>query len=335
VPRIKYQEMNFGAARLTKIAQANLIIAEYQAQGYLLTLRQLYYQFVGRDLIANNMREYKNLGTVINDARLAGLIDWSAIEDRTREYESNSHWDSPEAIVSAVAEQFRYDTWEDQPYRIEVWIEKEALAGVFERVCRELDIGWFPCRGYTSQSEMWSAAQRLLGYRAQKQKPVILHFGDHDPSGIDMTRDIVDRLALFMGGRSRFELLRLALNMEQVEEYGPPPNPAKVTDSRFESYQAVHGEESWELDALEPRVLAGLVRKTVLAYRDEALYAAALDRQKKARALLSAVSDNWNHVAEDMEFQGFVENYDEEEEPDGGRRRRGPRRGGGRGAHWC
>jgi len=158
--------------------------------------------------------------------------------------------------VDACARQFRIDKWATQPRRIEVWIEKDALVGVIEGVCTELDVPYFSCRGYTSQSEMWVGAQRLAAHwRKAKQNPLILHFGDHDPSGIDMTRDIQARLQEFSFGTAGhpLELRRLALNMDQVELYGPPPNPAKLTDSRCEAYMEEHGNESWELDALEPR----------------------------------------------------------------------------------
>lgn len=302
MPKIKYQEFNFRASSLALINKANEIIAEYQAQGFDLTLRQLYYQFVSRDIIPNTLQSYKNLGSVINDARLAGLIDWLTIVDRTRDLRELPHWDEPSDIVEACANQFNIDTWKDQPFRPEVWIEKDALVGVFERVCNELDVPLFSCRGYTSQSEMWVAGQRLLKHRRNKQVPVIFHFGDHDPSGKDMSRDIQDRLSLFTGGLVRFE--RLALNMEQVEQYEPPPNPAKITDSRANAYIAEFGDESWELDALEPAVLADLVRNAISAIADDDKWDDAKALQREHRRTLSQISQNFDDVKE------FVEGLD-------------------------
>ena len=303
MPCICYRKKKFNVDHQDKIDKANVIIAEYRAQGFELTLRQLYYQFVSRGFIPNNQREYKNLGNIINDARLAGLVDWEAIVDRTRNLQSLSHWETPSDIVRACASQFRIDKWADQPRRIEVWIEKDALVGVIERACKELDVDFFSCRGYTSQSEMWSAAQRLAAYwREGKQDPLVLHFGDHDPSGIDMTRDIQDRLQEFSFGTAghRIELRRLALNMPQVEQYGPPPNPAKLTDSRCASYMAEHGDESWELDALEPRVIDDLIRREVLSERDEDAWNAAVNAENEHRRLLQAVSDKWEQITEEL-----------------------------------
>ncbi len=294
MPKIKYVDQTFQAGTLALIKQCNAIIAEYTAQGFILTLRQLYYQLVSRDVIANRQKEYKRLGSIVNDARLAGLIDWTAIEDRTRELRKQPEWDNPAEIVEACADQFRVDLWDGQKYRPEVWIEKDALLGVIEGVCNELGVPHFSCRGYTSQSEMWGAGQRLRGYLKRKQIPIIFHFGDHDPSGRDMTRDIVDRLELFMGG---LEVKRLALNMDQVEQYDPPPNPAKTTDSRYQAYIAEFGAESWELDALEPAVIATLIREAVTALIEQDEWD---ERQKEAvegRRLLGLVARKWDDVA--------------------------------------
>ncbi len=287
--KIAYIETRFNSKTLGLIEAANSIIKEYDALGYELTLRQLYYQFVSRNLIVNTERSYKNLGEVINNGRLAGKISWKAIVDRTRNLVGNSHWEGPGDIVDACARQFQIDKWATQKNRVEVWVEKDALVGVIERACRSLDVSFFSCRGYTSQSEMWVAAMRLKQYRQGGQTPVIIHLGDHDPSGKDMTRDIDDRLALFMG--KPMEVNRIALNMNQIEKYGPPPNPAKITDSRAKDYIEEFGPESWELDALDPKVLHDLVQKTVLSYREEKQWKAAVKIEDGHKERLSTVAE--------------------------------------------
>ena len=290
MPLMAYEYKRFSAATKRVLSQAASIVDEYADQGYSLTLRQLYYQFVARGLLENSQRIYNRLGRIISDGRNAGLIDWAAIEDRTRNVQSNSHWKSTGECLQDVAEQFRYDLWEDQPNRVEVWIEKEALSGVFADVCTKLDVPLLACRGYVSQSEMWAAGRRFRVQIANGQKPILLHFGDHDPSGIDMTRDNEKRLATYAEGDVRVD--RLALNMDQVDEYGPPPNPAKMTDSRFADYEAMYGDESWELDALEPAVLTRLVVTAVERYRDQDLWKMADARQQAARDDLQELADN-------------------------------------------
>jgi hypothetical protein len=295
MPRIKYKDKKIGAERLAIIATANGILSEYRQQGFQLTLRQLYYKFVARDIIPNTMKQYKLLGSIINDGRLCGLIDWNDITDMTRNIQSVSHWTDPAHIVGAVADQFRIDKWATQGVRPEVWIEKDAMASIVEGICTELDIAYFSCRGYTSQSEMWAGAMRLMKYKRAGQKPLILHFGDHDPSGIDMTRDITDRMSLFMGGAT---IERLALNWDQIEEYQPPPNPAKEGDSRSASYIAEFGDSSWELDALEPAVVVDLIRSTVEGVRDNDAWQQAVDEENEHRRLLKKASTEWDNVVE-------------------------------------
>lgn len=289
MPKIAYiTDKRFASRTRGIIEKANEIIAEYQAQGYDLTLRQLYYQFVSRGLIENTLNSYKRLGSAINDARLAGLIDWNAIVDRTRMLRGNSHWNSPKEIVEGCAEQYLIDKWGDQPNRIEVWIEKDALLGVIEGVCERLDVPYFSCRGYTSQSEMWRASQRFEGYEANDQTVTILHLGDHDPSGIDMSRDITDRLHTFMGFD---DLNRIALNIDQVKYYSPPPNPAKLTDSRASEYVRRFGKNSWELDALEPSVLADLIESNILKLRDDDLWEEALHKEDEHKEALEDAAE--------------------------------------------
>lgn len=146
MPRIKYQNIKISPDRLAIINKANEIIEEYEAQGFDLTLRQLYYQFVARDIIPNKQQEYKRLGDIVADGRLAGLIDWDAIVDRTRNLRVRGHWSQPSDIVSAVARQYHIDMWKGQTYRPEVWIEKDALVGVIAGVCEELDVPYFSAR---------------------------------------------------------------------------------------------------------------------------------------------------------------------------------------------
>lgn len=294
MPKIQYIAKDFSAPHLIIIQQANEILEEYELQGFDLTLRQLYYQFVARDLIENKKQSYQRLSKIISDARLAGLIDWERIEDRTRNIRGLAHWDNPEEILDSVARQYHIDHWAKQEYRVEVWIEKDALVGVIERVCNELDVSYFSCRGYTSQSEMWRAAMRLESYRNNGQKPVVIHLGDHDPSGIDMTRDIQERLNLFMS--KRVSLHRIALNMSQIRQYNPPPNFAKVTDSRAKDYIAKYGKSSWELDALEPKTMEQLIRTTVSQFINEELWNKMVRKQKRERSQLKALSDKWTNV---------------------------------------
>ncbi len=289
--RENFVDKDFGLEALTMIRQINAILADYARQGYDLSLRQLYYQLVSKNIIENTERSYKNLGNLVSDARLAGLIDWDMIKDRGREMVKNPHWGTTADFIESVAPQYRFDLWEDQENYVEVMVEKQALEGVLTPVCRSLDVPFTSNKGYSSSSAIYEASKRFLA-RARGGKDLhVIYLGDHDPSGIDMSRDVEDRLNLFIGGslgtrgdRSGYiEMHRVALNMNQVRELNPPENPAKITDSRASSYIERFGRSSWELDAIEPRRLADLVTRAVTGLMEVSLFQKNLKKMEKGR----------------------------------------------------
>ncbi len=277
----QFIDKRFSASSVAVIGHANRILDEYAAQGFDLSLRQLYYQFVSRDLLGNTQQNYKRLGSIINDARLAGLVDWDSIQDRGRSTIRTSHWDSPADILRSAAYSYRMDKWKDQDYRIIVMVEKQALEGVLVPVCRDLDITFAANKGYSSASAMYGIGKEI---EKDERQTVVLYLGDHDPSGIDMTRDVRERLEQFSS--STVEVERLALNMDQVEQYDPPPNPAKETDARFAAYEREFGDTCWELDALNPTTLAELVTGAVAQYRDVDRWQAAVEAEEEGRDAL-------------------------------------------------
>lgn len=293
-----YVEKNFRKDSLDLINQINDIIDEYQAQGYELTLRQVYYQLVARDVVPNNERSYKNVGNLINDARLAGLIDWNAIVDRTRNVRIQSHWDSPADILRSALYSYRIDKRTTQLNYIEVWVEKDALISIIEGVAKTKDVPCFSCRGYVSQSEMYEAAMRFRNAERNGKECYLIHLGDHDPSGIDMTRDIQERLELF---GAHVTVDRIALNMDQIQQYNPPENPAKLTDSRSDGYISEHGDASWELDALEPRVLEALISTHIDMLTDQDLIDEQQAIEDKHKQRLQEMIDSFNEEDEDNE----------------------------------
>lgn len=291
--KIAYVDRKFAPQTLETISQAGSIVEEYQAQDLSLTLRQLYYQFVARGYLANSDKSYKRLSSVLSDARRAGLIDWEAIEDRTRYLRQQTRWTSPAEILKSAVSSYHKDLWTNQACRVEVWIEKDALVGVIDEVCRRYDVPYFSCRGFVSDSEMWRAGyERIHKDNGQAaQWLIILHLGDHDPSGVDMSRDIRDRLTLFSNG-GYLQVERIALTMEQVRQLNPPPNPTNLDDSRASDYVAKFGTSSWELDALNPTYLRDLVEKHIIRWRNETLWNEAVKQQEDERQSLAALVDD-------------------------------------------
>lgn len=286
---LQYVPRNFKPDALKRMSQANAIIEEYEGRGLSLTLRQLYYQFVTRKLLPNTKQSYSLLGRLLNHGRLAGLISWTAIEDRTRGLMGLRTYNDPSTAIREARDSYRRDLWANQQYRPEVWIEKESLSGVVSSICNELRVDFFAQRGYNSQSEQWRAGQRFADYITKGQRPIVFHLGDHDPSGVDMTRDNRDRLEMFVG--VPVQIVRLALNMPQIEQYNLPPNPTKITDSRSSDYTAEYGEGSWELDALDPEMLRELIRDAVVKIRDPARWEEALTEEADDLRYLEGVLD--------------------------------------------
>lgn len=271
----RYREINFKPATRRLIHQCNEIIGVYQAQGLTLTARQLYYQLVTRNIIPNQEKSYKLLTKTVSDGRLAGLIDWDAIEDRARAARFVGEWDSISQLVDGVCDGFRLPRWADQENYVELWVEKDALAGVLRPIAVRHHVVLMVNRGYSSQSAMYESAQRFI----DANKPgVLFYLGDHDPSGEDMVRDIRERLEMF--GVEELTVRKLALTMPQIQQYNPPPNPAKITDPRAAMYIQQHGQHSWEVDALPPEVLTQIITTAFDGVMDRDLYNAVIEREQ-------------------------------------------------------
>lgn len=294
MPKIVYNVKKFTPAHRKIINKANEFLEDFAKGGFQVTLRTLYYKFVKSNLIPNTEQDYKRLGRIVGEARLAGLIDWEHLEDRMRNLDRLSSWASPQESLTWLSRIFHIDMWKDQPYRPEVWIEKDALSGIIRGVCEENDVPFFCCRGYTSLSEMWRASMRLRSHEKGGQKPHIIHLGDHDPSGMDMSRDIEERLTRTFNARCTFR--RVALNIDQIEAFKCPPNPAKVTDARFKKYKEEFGEKSWELDALEPPTIRQLIEEQINAIRDEAQWKIDEASHRNSVEQLRYVAAEWTTI---------------------------------------
>lgn len=287
-------DKKFSGAHKQLIKQANAIIEEYKAQGYRLTLRQIHYQFVARDLYENTQQNYKRLGNVLDAARKAGKVDWDAIEDVTRSLKRIPVWDSPESAVERLAEKFKLDPWDRQPTmrRIEVWVEKDAALGIVRPTCDALRLPYFSCRGYSSSSGLYEAGKRLANYKAHGYETLILYLGDHDPSGLQMTISSDEKVSMFAGAEIEFR--RIALTMAQVEQYNPPANFAKESDTRTPWYVETTGsEDAWELDALSPSVVDALIREHVEPLIDQEAWDKTMGEETDHLATFTAMVQNW------------------------------------------
>ena len=290
-------EKKFSAAHRQVIKQANALVEEYRAQGYQMTLRQLFYQFVARDLFENTQQNYKRLGNILDAARKAGRMDWGAIVDLTRTLRRIPVWDSPEKALERIRNSFKLDPWDEQPTlrRIEVWVEKDAATGIVQPTCDALRLPYFSCRGYSSSSLLYEAGKRLAAYRDAGYETLVLYFGDLDPSGDQMTEVADERVNMY--AKREIEFRRVALTPAQVEEFNPPPNFVKETDSRTKWYvDKYQTDECWELDALSPKVVDSIIRANVEPLIDKEAWETTLKREEEHRDTLSEIISNWDRT---------------------------------------
>ena len=297
--KIKFREIHLSKANLERLDVINSIIVSYQRQGYRLTLRQLYYQLVSRDVIPNNVKEYAKLSTLLKEGRMAGIVDWDAIEDRLRKPNKPPCWDTPEDIIDACVTQYRVNRMEGQDKYLEVWVEKDALSGVLTRVTQKYGIPIVVNRGYSSVTAMFDAHQRFeLALSSTNQYSTVIYIGDFDPSGQDMIRDIKDRIAEF-NGEYDFAVHPIALTWEQIETYSPPTNPAKITDPRAAKYIEKYGEYSWEVDALKPETLHSVLEDVILSYIHVPTYEERLKLEEFHKDFLRQAKEFVNGLVEE------------------------------------
>ena len=328
MPRLQYAKYKPKPVAASVIRTCDEILTRYARRGMDLTLRQLHYQLVAHDLYPdewidaaynrkmgldpntkNTQKNYDRLGNIVSRAREAGMLDWDHIKDRGRSVSKFPHWGDPADFIKKVTKQFNLDMWEDQPKRVEVWVEKDALSQVIEQAADPFDVPTFATKGYMSSSSAWDAAHnRFRKWADREQEVVIIHLADHDPSGVHMTKDVEERIELYGRGYRdehkplQLQVERLALTLDQVEEHNPPPNPAKESDSRMPAYVAEFGiTTSWELDALDPEVLVNMIQDAIQSHLDMDLYNARRAQEEHDEEMLKTVADHWDAVVELLE----------------------------------
>lgn len=260
-----------------------------------ITLRQLYYRLVSIGF-PNNVKAYKRVVASTTSARWDGEIDFSAFVDRERgvygRTESNEKDLADEVqtakdMIGVWLRAYGLERWSNQPKFVEVWIEKKALQGVFERPCNLYDVALAPCKGYPSLTFLNEAANRFQDQIDKGKEIVILYFGDYDPSGEDIPRSVQENLARL---GVDIEMKKISLNTEQIEKYNLPGVPAKQTDSRSAAWS---GDDVVELDALDPKVLVKMCESAISEYFDIDLFKELKDLERKERIIYQKQLKDW------------------------------------------
>ncbi len=260
--KIKFREIKLSPSNKKKLERINVILEKYMGQGYQLTLRQLYYRLVIENAIPNKANEYKKLMHLLGEGRMAGIVDWDAIEDRVRSPYLPYHVDHRDEVIKEAAEFFKLDRQKGQPNYIELWVEKDAISNILKPRTALYGIRLMVNRGYSSTSAMYESFKRIERAIKRGQNCHIIYLGDHDPSGLHMShKDIPDRLNEAFG--TEVAIKHIGITKKQIEQFELPPNPAKITDPRAGWYIENHGESSWEVDALEPDELHKIINREI------------------------------------------------------------------------
>jgi hypothetical protein len=272
--------------RRTRDESAALLDTAYDilAEGNPMTVRQVYYQLVARQLIPNNRSQYQAVSNLLVDARKAGTVPWHWVEDRNRRPRTVSMWENLEDFILTVRTAYKRDVWQDQPHQVEAWLEKDALSGIFEDALRPYGVTLNVGRGYDGWDSIHNAATRI----GDGDATTILYFGDFDPSGEDMYRSLVERLAFL---ECEPEIIKCALTLEDIRRYNLPADLAKTTDSRHAGHVAKWGDVSVELDALPPAVLRQRLIDEVQSRLDLSALEETRQQERTERARLSALLD--------------------------------------------
>ncbi len=218
-----------------------------------MTVRQVFYRLVTTGAIAKTENEYKTtVVRLLTDMRVNGELPFDWIADNTRWMRKPNTHSSIEQALRRTIETYRRSLWDNQDDYVEIWLEKDALAGVIYDVTGEYDVPLMVTRGYPSVSFLYSAAENII----HRNKPTYLYyFGDYDPSGLDIPRNVQQRLEQFAPDID-IEFTRIAVTAEQIRDEDLSTRPTKRTDTRSNGFRG----ESVELDAIQPDLLRGMVR---------------------------------------------------------------------------
>jgi hypothetical protein len=264
------------------------IVSDYEKG--ILTLRALHYQLVGRGM-TNDVQHYKRVVCAMIDARWGNQIDFDTFSDLDRAMvgQTNFKETDVESEIEIAGQQvinwmtsYHKNRWENQPYYPEIFIEKKALQGVFKNICDDWDIALGACKGYPSLTFLHEASERFETAESYGKKPIIIYFGDYDPSGEDIPRSIKENIARF---GVDLEVKRIALMEHQVIQWKLPPAPAKSTDSRTAKWS---GLGQVELDAVRPEKLMELCENAIREIFDEELYQELLETEKNERVIYTS-----------------------------------------------
>lgn len=265
---------------LRLIEQVQKVIDSYD---FALTLRQIYYQLVAKQVFSNIQANYRKLSRVCVTGRDEGILPEEAFADRLRAVDKPSAWLDLNSFMETVRQSYNKNKWDNQPKYLEIWTEKDALRSVLSEVTYQYDVSLMVARGQLSRTAIYEASNR---YKAKGDKKRYLYYcGDFDPSGMSIYESIKERLEKF-GVFIHYE--RIALTQGQIEKYKLPSDPGKKSDPNYNKFVSIYGSDMVvELDSLPPEVLRDIIKDCITKNIDSGLLVQVQKKEKGEQDKLS------------------------------------------------
>lgn len=256
-------------------------------------MRGVFYRAVSRGLVAKTEREYKNtVARKLAEMRESNELPWRWIVDNSRWSRKPVTHSSLEIMLARSHDMYRRALWDNQDAYVEIWVEKDAISGIFYEVTSQWDVPLMVTRGYPSLTFIYQAAEVI---EAQVNPAYIYYFGDYDPDGLNIfetvQRKIQERTSSWV------HIHHMAVTPQQVVQYELPTRPTKKTARGAAKF----GSLSVELDAMPTKVLKQIVEACITRHIDpEALEATEMAEREEIKTLgtiVDAVSGNWPYGA--------------------------------------
>lgn len=290
-----------GSWNYTNLPKIIEVVEQFERQGYTASIRQIYYQLVSHYGLPNTPEGYDKVQELLKPARLGGYVRFDSIVDRGREIigkycgigENDSVEEGIEYCIQtalSAADNYSQDPWCELEEVPVVLVEKDALSGILQPICRRHRVPYISGHGNPSITLLKDFADMAIRRASTRDsKYIVLHLTDHDPAGLySMVGQLTkpDSVISLVGAELGFEweYRRIGLTREQVEQHALPPNPVKESHPNAKEYERERGPHSWELDALDASVVADLVTKEIESYKDPAVWRRIAETEAAVRA---------------------------------------------------
>jgi hypothetical protein len=268
---------------LELLKQVQQVIQSYD---FALTLRQIYYQLVAKQIIPNQQKYYKTISRLCVIGRDENMLPEDSFADRLREIDKPTSWDDLGDFMKTVKGAYKKSKWNNQAAYVETWTEKDALRGVISPITYEYDVPLLVVRGQVSRTAIYESYKRFEQKAKEEKDCYLFYFGDFDPSGISIYKSLADRIRNFGDYGELIKFERIALTREQIETYGLPQDPAKTSDPNYSKFVSEHGDNVVELDALPPDVLRELIEESIESSIDNVLLSQVQETEKEEKTRL-------------------------------------------------